>query len=93
MFILRKFLGEEMVESNTILGDSYNIVYRVTNPVEFQRAFETIYGTNDDGKSNGSDVAAILIYADGSKTMPLYKGQTSYIMTQNGATFSGKLSK
>lgn len=80
-----------MVESNTILGDSYNIVYRVTNPVEFQRVFETIYGKSDDGKSNGADVVAIVIYSDGSRTIPLYKGQASYIMTDNGSTFSGRL--
>lgn len=86
MFILRRFLGPEKIETNTVLGDSYNIVYRIENPNEFNQCFATVFGT--DAKDSGS-IVAFVTHMDGSMVQALYQGQPSYIMTENGATFCG----
>jgi hypothetical protein len=90
MFILRRMLGEEGVESNTILGDSYNVVYKDSNPGQFRKAYETVYGPPKTGDDNDWDkIVAFIEFQSGQQIQPIYRGQPSYIMTPGGATFSG----
>lgn len=89
MFILRRLLGEEGVETNTILGDSYDIVYRHTHPVEFQKVFDRFY---EREMIDSGEIVAFVIFKNGFGIQPLFKSdKTSYIMTENGSTFSGRL--
>lgn len=81
-FILRVYTAAEKVESNQILGTSYNIVRKSENPKEFDRAVKELLPDVD------ASCYAFITYNSGSEIRPLYKGQTSYIMTDNGNTFS-----
>lgn len=85
MFILRRYVGPEKIETNTVLGDSYNIVYRTENPNEFNQCFSTVFGTDEKDSGN---ICAFVTFADGTRVQALYSGQPSYIMTEKGATFN-----
>lgn len=85
MFILRNIADGH--QSNTILGESYNLVEKESNPQEFTRAFDNWHGAivprDDDHSTYG-----FIIYEKGSKMYPLYKNQYNYIMISDGNTFA-----
>ena len=84
MFILRNISNG--LESNTILGDSYNLVEKERSPEEFFKAFDNWEGAIVP-RNNESSTYAFILYQEGSKMYPLYKNQDNYIMTSDGKTF------
>lgn len=94
MYTLRRMLVENQVQSNVLIGESYNYVDREIAYEEFKKVFEKFFyepytgdsdPTSDDDNKN---VYGFIIYDDGSKIQPLYKNQRAYVMTESGQTFS-----
>lgn len=83
MFILRVYTAKEKVESNTILGKSYNLVRKTENPIEFERILNDLFS-----RLNEDVIYAFIIYDQGAEFRPLYKDQHNYVMTDSGKTFS-----
>lgn len=81
MYTLRKLV--EDVQHNQFLGSQYQVIDKETNPEQFHKASEIIFGEKVD-----DNCYAIIIYDYGSEFIPLYKCQSNYIMTESGKTFS-----
>ncbi|WP_347216527.1 hypothetical protein [Chryseobacterium sp.] len=79
MFILRKMVCDQQLESNTILGDLYNVVSE-NNKKDWDHFMER-------WKTFEEDIYLFIVYRNGSEVMPLYKKQANYIMTSDGKTF------
>jgi len=92
-FILRKVLNDN-TQTNIVLGDQYQLIERDTNYDEFSKAFEVDFGkfhvADLDPESDNftKNCYAFLVINEGSKFIPLYKGQFNYIMTDSGKTFA-----
>lgn len=79
MFILRRLTNDGQ-ESNEVMGDYYNIVREDHSPKSFDeiKAREKYAG----------DIYAFIICREGTRTVPLYKNSTYYMMLSNGQTFA-----
>lgn len=92
MYTLRKIFDN--VQHNQLIGDEYSLVDRESNYDEFCRAFEVTFGSkhvaDDDTEATtfSKSCYAILFVNGGSATIPLYKKQSNYIMTDSGKTFA-----
>lgn len=92
MYTLRKIV--EDVQHNQNLGNNYQVVERETNYDEFCKAFKVAFQTDhvadlDDSSTEFTKNCYAIIFAHGgSETIPLYKNQFNYIMTESGKTFS-----
>lgn len=93
MFILRKISGKGL-ESNIVIGDSYNIIHRESNTEDFRKTYKIVF-LKDHVADNDSEADqfskrcyAFIVYNKGSEIFPLYKTQWNYIMTCNGDTFA-----
>lgn len=92
MYTLRKII--DGIQHNQSLGDSYQVVDRLTNYEEFCRAFLTFFNEHHvaDTDKKSTDFSkkcyAIIICKGGSEFVPLYINQQNYIMTESGKTFS-----
>lgn len=81
------------MESNLILGDSYQVIRREENYEKFCEAFKSTFLRNhvvdlDETADNFTkNCFAILVTDHGSKLHPLYKNVTYYIMTGEGSTY------
>lgn len=80
MFILRKMVCNQQQESNTILGNHYNLVTEI-NKEDWDHLIKSWDSFKDE-------IYAFLVYKNGSEVIPLYKKQGNYIMTSDGKTFS-----
>jgi len=81
MFILRRFTSEGF-ESNSVIGESYNPVYKETNLDEFNRTQELMKFSEID------QIFCFMVYKNGSEILPLYKKSNYYMMTESGKTFA-----
>jgi hypothetical protein len=92
MYTLRKIVNE--VQSNTNLGNSYQLVGRELNYDEFSKAFRVFFDYHHvadletESDSHTRNCYAFIIYNEGSSLLPLYKNQYNYVMTEKGTTFS-----
>jgi len=92
MYTLRKI--QDNVQSNTSLGESYNLVERDSNYDEFQKAYKAFFDKDHvadldtESCKYSKDTYAFVIFKGGSEIIPLYKNQSNYIMTESGATFA-----
>lgn len=80
MFILRQITKNKT--SNMCIGTQYEVVNKEID----KEGFDFLLGVVDS-HPDPKDIYAILIYAEGQHTYPLYKGCRSYIMTESGKTF------
>jgi len=97
-FILRTMIPFEnkvkWSQHNRILGSDYSLIFREEDYESFsemyQKTFDSMHVADMDTESNdlSKNTYGFLIYKDGNNTMPLYKNQQNYIMTENGNTFS-----
>ena len=93
MFALRRFSGEG-IEMNHALGDSYTVIYRETNPLEFSNTFKAHFernhiANNDPDQDDDSKRVYAFISGQGvSYLQPLYKNQKAYVVTESGKTYS-----
>lgn len=81
MFILRKHTELEGVEMNFWLGDGYNIVYKIFNPIEFDRL------ERSDLTVDKEKCFAVITCNDGKTFIPLFGNQRNKILTSNGVEF------
>lgn len=91
MFTLRSF--QENLESNIVLGESYQILRKEENYEKFCEAFKATFlrdhvaDTEENADRFTKNCFAILVTDHGSKLHPLYKGVTYYVMTGEGSTY------
>lgn len=90
MYTLRTFT--DVSELNINLGDQYEITRRFVSPKEFAKSFEAHFekkhvADSDPDASEESKLCYAIIHTK-RDTIPLYKGQNNYIMTDSGKTFS-----
>ncbi len=88
MFILRQ-ISKEGIESNSIIGDSYNFIHKDINYREFCKTFELTFEKSyeEDLKDDNAKTCYAFI-SNGVFMRPLYKGNSYFIMTEGGKTFS-----
>lgn len=93
MFILRIIINQnyeplcEYLQTNQIIGDSYNLIEKAFNPKEFETLADIHFG-KDQSDTHRTSTYAFVVYKDGSSVRPLYKNQDAYIMTSDGKTFN-----
>lgn len=93
MYTLRRISGPG-VEMNFALGQSYTVVHRFISYEDFQRSFQAFYqkphvaDLDPTADWETLNVFAFVVSENGTSVHPLYKDQQSYIMTENGGTFS-----
>ena len=79
----------EHLQTNQVLGDSYNLIEKSYNPIEFESAADVYYGKDcDKSDRHRSSAYAFIVYKEGTAMRPLYQNQDAYIMTSDGKTFS-----
>ena len=81
------------VESNQVLGDQYQYINRETNPEEFRKAFQIVFGKPhvadlDEKSDNYTKNCYGFISTQDGYHRPLYKNQHNWIMTDSGNTFA-----
>lgn len=85
MFILRKIFNDKdpmnATQSNQIIGESYTVVDKGSDKYE-ELMESTIWSIFRDS------IYSFILTEDGQKVIPLHKGQSNYIMTARGKTFS-----
>lgn len=81
MFVLRRILKKNCMESNTSIGSEYSAVLKHRNPDEFAEIIEAYQLEVFEDKMYG-----VILYGD-SNIYPLYKNSDHYIMSSNGTTF------
>jgi hypothetical protein len=90
MYTLRTFTDTSEVNIN--LGDYYEIVRREEAPasfaVLFEDHFEKKHVADLDPTSSEETRLCYAIIQTQRDTVPLYKGQKNYIVTETGKTFS-----
>jgi len=79
MFILRRITSENLT-SNTLIGESYVLVTAQRNKEDFKKFIDIM-------KCDEADVYGFVSYNEGSKSIPLYKKSTYFVMVGNGRTF------
>ncbi len=93
MFILR-IITKEGLQTNTAMGDSYELIDRFGNYEQFREMYEDIFErkhyADGDLKSDGiaKKCHGFVVYDDCSVSVPLYKENKYYVMTESGQTFS-----
>ena len=97
-FILRTIIANsETLKSsqhNLAIGSYYSLIFREEDYESFSEMYREEFKKShvadmDESSDNLSkNTYGFLIYKDGSTTIPLYKNQQNYIMTENGNTFS-----
>ena len=93
MFVLRQFANGG-VESNRILGDHYQVIYREQQYDLFQQTFKDHFEQDHVADLDPSSTEAtkkcfgFIIFQDGSRLWPLYCHEHYYVMTGKGSTFS-----
>lgn len=81
MFVLRKYTEKDGIEMNFWLGDTYSVIYKAINPVEFQRL-------EDDGQTVDKEKCYGVISCNQGKTfLPLFSNQRNYIETSDGTRY------
>lgn len=83
MFILRTIDGSGH-EHNQSLGESYNITFKEQHPDYFNKdadfkSWDELYP---------GELYGIIVCFGGSKSIPLWKKQQNYVMTETGKTFA-----
>lgn len=91
MYTLRTFT--ETSEVNNWLGDQYEIIRREESYERFSDTFEKTFDkphvADDDPKADEVSKRCYAFIANqNEEPLPLYKGQTNYIVTAGGKTFS-----
>ena len=86
MFVLRRITSEN-VESNTVLGENYILIDAEKNPNDYQKTLKILTWSED------KDIYGFISHDNGSKTIPLYKKSTYFIMASNGQTFANITNK
>lgn len=92
MYTLRKII--DGIQHNEEIGKSYQVIDRECNYEKFCEAFKMLFQTNHvaDLDSESTEFTKncymILVIKEGQEMIPLYKGQSNYIMAENGKTFS-----
>lgn len=91
MFALRKII--ENTEYNYALGVAYSLINRETNYKEFCEEFEKEFGYNhvsdlDEMADDYTTSCYCFIITNDFKSIPLYKGQKNYIVTDGGKTYA-----
>lgn len=71
------------LETNTVIGESYNLVTAVDCPDEFEKIL-----TVDRYSDYRDDVFGFITCYDGSMIIPLFHKREWYVMTESGKTFS-----
>lgn len=82
MFILRKITGAG-VQINITLGQSYTMVHKTYNPLEFKRTYDHAFKESYEEK----EIFAFVSDESG-EVLPLFPNQKNYVMTETGQTFS-----
>lgn len=75
----------DYLETNQVLGDSYNLIHKDHTPEEFERVL-SLPEYKDSGLEEHA--YAFLTYNNGRDIRPIYRNQDNYIMTGEGKTFS-----
>lgn len=81
MFVLRRILKRNGMESNTSIGSEYSAVLKHRNPDEFDEIIESYKLEVFADRMYG-----VIVYGD-SSVYPLYKNSDHYIMYNSGTTF------
>ena len=93
MFVLR-IITKEGVQSNTAMGDSYELIDRFGNSEQFREMFLSVFDTKhvadlDPESSNLTKKChGFVVYDDCSVSVPLFPNNKYYVMTESGQTFS-----
>lgn len=82
MFILRR-ISATGIESNTIIGDNYELINAFFNEKKFIETMEI-----EKFEFAEEIIFSFLVFKGGSEIMPLYKKSSYYIMSENGKTFA-----
>ena len=82
MFTLRRITSEGL-ESNQIIGDSYNLINQERNQKQYQETLEMHFQIKED-----KDIYGFIVCKNGTKIMPLYRKNTYFVMISNGETFA-----
>lgn len=80
MFILRR-INSAYVQSNTLLGDGYVLVMKESNENEFTKRVKA------HAEPEVKELYGLIVYENGTKTVPLYRTSHYYLMTSDGKTF------
>ena len=83
MFVLRKIFGNG-IENNFFLGNSYQVLLRENNTIEFNDFKDKVFGRNNDD----SECYGFVIGDDIRNPQILWVNQRNYIMSDNGNTFA-----
>ncbi|MAX51532.1 MAG: hypothetical protein CMH22_06090 [Methylophaga sp.] len=91
MYTLRKITTDNL-ESNTSLGNSYNVIHREVSYDEFKLHYEAHFNANhvadlDENATKFTKNCLAFISTEEGKLIPIYKNQYNYIMTESGKTF------
>jgi len=92
MYTLRKII--EGMEFNQEIGTQYQVIDRTTNYEKFAEAFNLCLGyrhvadLDTESDQHTKNCYTILVINKGAEMIPLYIGQSNYIMTETGKTFS-----
>ena len=90
MFILRTF-DKKGVETNKQLGVQYSFIVREENAEAFRETYAKVFDKShvadldQDADFSNSNCLAFIIGED--EIIPIYRGEPSYIMSDNGCTF------
>lgn len=82
------------MQFNQEIGSSYQVIDRDRNYDEFAKAFEICFKKRHvadlDTESDNftKNCYMLLVVERGSEIIPLYAGQSNYIMTERGVTFN-----
>lgn len=74
---------DERIETNQIIGDSYNFVGKFESPEEFEKICN-----HDNFGDYKDDVFGFISCQMGSNIIPLFSKREWYVMTESGRTFS-----
>lgn len=81
MFILRKFTEAESLEMNFWLGDTYSVIYKELNPIEFKKLEDSGHTMNEE------KCYAVISCHHGKTSYPLFANQRNYIHTSDGTRY------
>lgn len=87
MYSVRTFTTDG-VETNKLLGKEYKVVRLDDNPQHpcpdnpFQTIYNKVFNANEGLDTN------VKVFIVGDITVPIYAGESAYIMSPNGQTFS-----
>ena len=70
-----------------MLGENYLLVSKNDDEENFKHWFDSLFNNSSKKNSLDGDCYAIIVL-DGNTSIPLYKGESSYIMTHKGSTYA-----